>query len=149
MGQEKNRGSQFEIAYDAVFDIVKEVYRQTGCINHQLMGLEFKLGEIVRINSLPIDAENINRLPENLQLMLAKWPVVVDVFEAWSGPAGEGPASKHPNRKDIVAIMIHGAEVASSASCEVDMVTKEVKKGPLVSVEKIEGRFGRPLAVKH
>lgn len=101
------------------------------------------------MNTLPIDAENINRLPENLQLMLAKWPVVVDVFEAWSGPAGEGPASKHPNRKDIVAIMIHGAEVASSASCEVDMVTKEVKKGPLVSVEKIEGRFGRPLAVKH
>lgn len=165
MGQAKNRGTQeqriaqasanklgsnpFEIAYDAVFGMVQEVYRQTGGINHQLMGIEFKDGKIARVNSLPIDAENINRLSENLQLMLTKWPVVVHVAEAWQAPDEGVPASKHPGRKDIISITIHGEEVAASASCEVNLATRQVKKGPLHPVNKIEGRFARPLAVKH
>lgn len=165
MGQAKKRGSQeeraaqavadnlgqnpFEVAYEAIFGMVKEVYGQTGGVNHQLLGLDFKSGKIAGVNCLQVDNDNINRLPDNIQNMLDRWPVVVHVMEAWEAPPGSIPAHEHPEKKDIIAITIHADGIASAASCEVNAATREVKKGPLLAVQKMEGRFARPLAVKH
>lgn len=166
MGEAKKRGVQadrvatakeqtvgddpFSVAYDAIFGMVEAVYKQTGGVNHQLLGLGFKDGKVNSVNSLPIeDQDALARVPVNIERMLLKWSLVAHVFEAWEAPPDRMKASEHPDRKDIVSIMIHSMDAVMTAGCLVNEAERTVYKAELLAVEKIGGRLGREFETRH
>lgn len=166
MDEAKNRGSEadrianaktqllgdnpFNVAYEVIFGMVTSVYGQTGGVNHELIGLDFKDGKVSGINVFLIEDEaSVARIPMNVERMLLKWPLVAHVTEAWAAPPDGIEPSDHPERKDIIAILIHSQDAAMTASCEVDETLRTVNKAVLRQVEKIGGRLGRNFETRH
>lgn len=166
MGEAKKRGAKseriasardkalgnnpFDVAYDAVFGMIEMVYGQTGGINHELIGLDFKEGKVSGVNVLLIENNAaVDRIPDNIESMLLKWSVVAHVMEAWEAPPDGTPANLHPDRKDIIAITLHSLDGAMSAACEVDPQSRAVRRAELLTVERLEGRLGRKFEARH
>ncbi|MFC5550303.1 hypothetical protein [Massilia aerilata] len=166
MGEAKRRGGQservaaarnkalgndpFVVAYEALFGMVREVYRQTGGVNHELIGLDFNDGKVSGVNVFVIEDESAKeRIPGNIEAMLLKWPIVAHVMEAWESPAEGIAPAEHPERKDIIAITLHSIHAARTASCEVDPQACTVHKADLLPIEKLEGRLGRRFETRH
>jgi hypothetical protein len=166
MGEAKKRGDKFEriasardkalgnnpfeVAYDAIFGMIEMVYGQTGGINHELIGLEFKEGKVSGVNVLLIEnSAAIDRIPDNIESMLLKWSVVAHVMEAWEAPPDGTPANVHPDRKDIIGIALHSLDGAMLAACEVDPLSRSIRRGELRTVERLEGRLGRKFETRH
>lgn len=166
MGEAKNRGTAtdrmtdaktkllgddpFGQAYEVIFEMVKTVYGQAGGITHQLIGLDFKDGKVSGVNTLPIQSDNaVANIPLTVEQMLMKWPIVAHVCEAWEAPPNGIKASEHPERRDIVSIMIHTMDAAKSASCLVNQTERTVSKATLITLDKIGGRLGRKFETRH
>jgi hypothetical protein len=166
MGEAKNRGSAtdrmtdaktkllgddpFAEAYEVIFEMVETVYGQAGGITHQLIGLDFKDGKVSGVNTLPIQSDNaIANIPLTVEQMLMKWPIVAHVCEAWEAPPEGMKASEHPDRRDIVSIMIHSMDAAKAASCLVNNSKRTVVKATLIALDKIGGRLGRKFETRH
>lgn len=136
----------FKVAYDFLYGMVERVYTATGGVNHELIGVEFANGKPSGVNVLVVKrVEDVPRLRDE---MLARWPMVAHVFEAWEAPDASMPAHDHPERFDIVAIMLHTAEFAATASCRVDPAKKSIERGELLMPSKMEGRLGRDLPAR-
>lgn len=166
MGEAKRRGGQsereaaacaralggdpFEVAYEALFGMIREVYQQTGGVNHELIGLDFNNGKVSGVNVYMIEDESAKeRIPGNVEAMLLKWPIVAHVMEAWESPADGVAPVDHPERRDIIAITLHSIDAAKTASCEVDPQARTVQKADLLPFEKLEGRLGRKFETRH
>lgn len=149
--REKTLGKNpFEVAYEALFGMVREVYEKTGGVNHELIGIAFNDGKVAGVNVMLIENESAKaRIPANIEAMLLKWPIVAHVTEAWESPADGIPPADHPKRKDIIAITLHSIDAAKTASCEVDPQARTVHKADLFSIEKLEGRLGRKFETRH
>lgn len=140
----------FQVAYEALFDMVQEVYLQTGGVNHELIGLAFNDGKLAGVNVMLIEDDLAKeRIPGNIEAMLLKWPIVAHVMEAWESPVEGIPPADHPERKDIIAITLHSLDAAKTASCEVDPKARTVHKADLLPIEKLEGRLGRRFETRH
>lgn len=166
MGEAKNRGSAmdrktdaktkllgddpFAEAYEVIFEMVETVYGQVGGVTHQLIGLDFKDGKVSGVNTLPMQSETaIAKIPLTVEQMLLKWPIVAHVCEAWEAPPDGMKASEHPDRRDIVSIMIHSMDAARSANCLVNQIERTVCKATLITLDKIGGRLARKFETRH
>ena len=165
MGQAKQRGTKDERVgkaktstmgdspitkvYDVIFGLVDMLYTKTGGINHELIGFDLKNGEVAGANTLLITKENINHIPERVGQMLNKFPVVAHICEAWEAPSADVLAVEHPERKDVIAIVIYTESSAFTASCEVNPKNQTVKKGELHETVSLQGRMAHQLPQKH
>ncbi|MBY0464779.1 MAG: hypothetical protein K2W33_07520 [Burkholderiales bacterium] len=137
----------FGPAYDFLFNMAQHVYTSVGGVNHELIGVDCKDGKPVGVNILRI--RRIEDVPRLREEMLQKWPLVAHVFEAWAAPDASCPAHAHPQRYDIVSIMLNTIELSAAATCRVDEARKTIERGELQFLSALGGRLGRELPTKH
>ena len=103
-----------EVAFDSVFDSVSTLYRVTGRILHQLIGLEFRSG---RAHDAHIEVVRApDRVGVLIQRMRRRWGAVAHVRMAEQLP-GNMVGLDHPERRTMVVIEIHvGGKVATACS---------------------------------
>ena len=118
-----------EIAVESVFDSVSTLFRQTGSILHQLIGLEFRSG---RAHDAHIE---VIKTPEKVQVLIErmrrKWGAVAHVRLAQKLPDNI-PGLPHPERRTMVVIEIHAAQCVATAYCRVNAAIPEMTRGVLV-----------------
>lgn len=138
-------GVEIETVFDKVFELQKMVYKEFGGVQHALMGMDFKAGEIQTVGTLHIKRkEDVQHL---LSDMLERWPMVVQVFEAWAAPDASTAPSKHALRQDVVCFMLHTTDVVAAAQCRADAASRTLEQAPLVYPDRVEGTmrsFDRP-----
>ncbi len=118
-----------EVAFESVFDSVATLFRETGSILHQLIGLEFRSG-------CAHDAHiEIVRAPERVPVLIArmrrKWGAVAHVRLAQHLPDNIA-GLPHPERRTLTVIEIHVAHSVATAYCRVNRLTREMTRGLLV-----------------
>jgi len=139
--------SPFIPAYDFMFGMVEYVYTNSGGVNHALYGVDFVAGKPTGVNVLVV--QRIEDVPRLREEMLQKWPMVAHVFEAWAAPDASVPASEHPDRYDIVSVMLNTSDMVATASCRVDPDKKTIERGELLYPSGVGGRLGRELPTRH
>lgn len=138
----------FAEAYEFIFNRVEAIYTTTGGINHQLIGVDFEEGKPMTLSILPV------RRPEDVQRnrpsMIERWPLVAHVVEAWAAPDETVmPPSAHPQRFDVVSIMLFTPDCAAAAMCRVDEADRTIEQAELIFPDQIGGRFGHALPQRH
>jgi len=133
----------FPAAFDLIYGMVETVFTETGGVNHELIGIDFENGKPTGANVLLVI--NIEEVPRLRALMLERWPMVAHVFEAWAAPDASVPAHAHPDRYDIVAIMLNTLEFMAVANCRVTVATKTIERAELMMPDQVQGRLGRQL----
>jgi hypothetical protein len=134
-------------AYDFLFAMLEPIYTASGCIDHQLIGIAFQDGMPTGINVVNI--RRIEDVPRLREQMLQRWPLVAHVFEAWVAPDTSAPPSKHPERVDVVSIMLNTSDILASAPCRVDPVRRTIERAELTFPDRVDGRLGRELPTRH
>ena len=121
-----------EVAFESVFDSVATLFRETGSILHQLIGLEFRSG---RAHDAHIE---IVRAPERVPVLIArmrrKWGAVAHVRLAQNLPDNIA-GLPHPERRTLAVIEIHVAHSVATAYCRVNRLTPEMTRGLLVRMD--------------
>lgn len=140
-------GNPFNPAYDILFGMVEFAYKSTGGVNHELIGLDFKEGKPTGANVMAV--RRIEDVPRLREQMLQTWAMVAHVFEAWAAPDASVPASEHPQRYDIVSVMLNTSDMVAAASCRVDPGQKTIERGELFFPSRVGGRLGRELPARH
>lgn len=135
--------------YDHIFELSEQVYSQTGGVKHELIGIEFRGSQIRGLNRVPISEGENSQVKPIMSRMLKKWPIVVHVMEAWLAPPTDVAPHSHPERKDVVLIMVHTEASAYVATCVVDPESKTTMKDELLKLDGVGGRFGRDLPKQH
>lgn len=148
---ERYRSSEHCIydVYDHIFALAELAYSQSGSVDHELIGIEFRGSQIRDLNRVRISEGEKNKVQPIMARMLKKWPIVVHVMEAWLAPPTEVAPHAHPERKDVVLIMVHSEASAYAATCVVDPEAKTIKKDELLKLDGVGGRFGRDLPRQH
>jgi hypothetical protein len=117
-----------EVAFDSVFDSVSSLYRVSGRIFQQLIGLEFRSG---RAHDAHIE---IVRAPERVGVLILRmrrrWGAVAHVRLAEKLPDNI-PGLSHPERRMLVVVEIHAAGTVATAYCRVNRATREISRGAL------------------
>lgn len=117
-----------EIAFDSVFDSVSTLYRVTGHIFHQLIGLEFRSG---RAHDAHIEVVRApDRVGVLIQRMQRRWGAVAHVRLAEKLPDNI-PGLDHPERRTIAVIEIHVNGTVAKACCRVNPETRELFRSSL------------------
>ena len=144
MRAEMRGADPFPAAYDFFFDAAKTMLEKFGTVRPELIGVSFEDGQILSLNVVPIRRrEDVQGLRE---LMLKRWPMVVDLFEGWRCPPGSNIApSQHPERMECIYIMLHTDQRMGAAICEIDPKTREVKRGEMIFPDLATGYYGRDL----
>lgn len=137
----------FNSAYNFLFGMAEVVYKSTGGVNHELIGMDFDAGKPTGVNVMLV--RRIEDVPRLREQMLQKWPMVAHVFEAWAAPDASVPASEHPQRYDIVSVMLNTIDMVAAASCRVDPGKKTIERGELLYLSGVGGRLGRELPTRH
>ncbi len=133
----------FPAAFDFIYGMVEAVFTKAGGVNHELIGIDFENGKPTGVNVLLVN--NVEDVPRLRARMLERWAMVAHVFEAWAAPDASVPARVHPDRYDIVAIMLNTSEFMAVANCRVDVAAKTIERAELMLPDEIQGRLGRPL----
>lgn len=135
--------------YDHIFELSAKAYGQTGGVNHELIGVEFR-GSVIRgLSRVSIAEGEKSKVQPMTASMLKNWPIVVHVMEAWLAPPSDVAPHAHPERKDVVMIMVHTEASAYVATCVVEPGAKAIKKDELLKLDGVGGRFGRELPKQH
>ena len=121
-----------EVAFESVFDSVATLFRETGSILHQLIGLEFRSG---RAHDAHIE---IVKAPERVPVLIARmrrrWGAVAHVRLAQNLP-GNIAGLPHPERRTQAIIEIHVGNTVATAYCRVNKQTPEMARGLLVRMD--------------
>jgi len=119
-----------EVAFDSVFDSVSTLYRVTGHIFHQLIGLEFRSG---RAHDAHIEVVRApDRVGVLIQRMQRRWGAVAHVRLAEKLPDNI-PGLDHPERRTLAVIEIHVNGKVAKACCRVNPLTRELFRPPPVT----------------
>lgn len=137
----------FKPAYDFLFGMIEDVYTSCGGVNHELFGIDFQAGKPTGVNVLVV--HRIEDVPRLREQMLQRWPMVAHIFEGWAAPDESVPPSQHPQRYDIVSVMLNTSDMTAAASCRVDAGQKTIERGDLVFLSELGGRLGRELPTRH
>ena len=118
-----------QIAYESVFESVSTLFRATGSIHHQLIGLKFRSGRA-------LDAHiEIVKSPEKVPLLIERirrrFGAVANVHLARKLPDNI-PGLPHPERRTLVVIEVHGNDRLATAYCRVNQATREMTRGVLM-----------------
>ena len=118
-----------EVAFESVFDSVSTLFRESGSILHQIIGLEFRSG---RAHDAHIEVVRTpERVPVLIERMQRKWGAVAHVRLAANLP-GNIPGLPHPERRSLAVIEIHAAKSVAKAYCRINRVVYEISRGTLV-----------------
>lgn len=118
-----------EIAFESVFESVSTLFRETGSILHQIIGLEFRSG---RAHDAHIEVvKTPERVPVLIERMQRKWGAVAHVRLAANLPDNI-PGLPHPERRSLAVIEIHAAKSVTRAYCRINRVIFEMSRGTLV-----------------
>lgn len=118
-----------EVAFDSVFDSVSTLFRESGSILHQLIGLEFRSG---RAHDAYIEVVKApERVPVLIERMRQKWGTVAHVRLAPNLP-GNIPGLPHPERRSLAVIEIYAAQSVATAYCRINRDVPEMSRGALV-----------------
>jgi len=120
-----------DVAFDSVFDSVSTLYRVTGRVFHQLVGLEFRSG---RAHDAHIE---IVRVPERVGVLIRRmqrrWGAVAHVRLA-EQRTDNVPGLDHPERRTLAVIEIHVKGRVATACCRVNPQTRELFRPSKVTV---------------
>lgn len=119
-----------QIAFDSVFESVSTLFRATGSIHHQLIGLKFRSGRALDAHIEIVKAPE--RVPVLIERIRRRWGAVANVHLARKLPDNI-PGLPHPERRTLVAIEIHGAQSVATAYCRVNQATREITRGALMT----------------
>lgn len=139
----------FGIAYEALYGLAAMAYREIGAVNHEIIGFNFKAGEIEKVNVLLVEEDHLTQIPQIIESMLQQFPVVAQIMEAWASPPSLYEPSKHPERQEVISIHIHTDEAYSVASCPINPKTRTVEKTPLFPVIRTEGNMAYKIKTRH
>lgn len=115
-------------AFDSVFDSVATLYRATGSVFHQLIGLRLRGGRGVQTQIEFVKSpEKVGVLIDRLR---AKCDAVAHVRFAPRLP-GNIPGMSHPERRSLVLIEVHGNGAVASSYCRVDAGSRLLTRGDL------------------
>ena len=162
MGEAKSRGSFDERkhaatevgpdtladCYSKIFKVAQDVYKHEGGVNHDLKGVTLKDGKLAGVSVLMV--EDNRRVPELIQKMLSKFPVVIHTMEVWHTTKPGVIAEQDPDREDAISFMLHTREAVMTAICPVDVKNRVVTKGELGAVVSMGGDLARSdIATRH
>lgn len=117
-----------QAAFESVFDSMATLYRETGGIPHQLIGLEFRAG---RAHDAHIEFVKVpEKVPVLIERMARKWHTVAHIRVS-PGTVLHAPGAPRPERRTLAAIEIHGAGGMALAMCRVNKATREIMRGAL------------------
>lgn len=136
-------------AYDKMFSMIEFVIQKQGCIENQILGLDVINGSITGVNAYYVKDSEIDLVPVIIEDMLTKYPMLVQIFEAWSAPDFEGRPSGHPQKQDIIQVLIYTESSIYTATCPRDLETKSITKGELIKPDQVSGRLVRHEPTKH
>ena len=118
-----------EVAFESVFESVSTLFRETGSILHQIIGLEFRSG---RAHDAHIEVVRTpERVPVLIERMQRRWGAVAHVRLAANLP-GNIPGLPHPERRSLAVIEIHVSQSVAKAYCRINRVVSEMSRGVLV-----------------
>ena len=118
-----------EVAFESVFDSVSTLFRESGSILHQIIGLEFRSGRAHDAHIEVVKAPE--RVPVLIERMQRKWGTVAHVRLAANLPDNI-PGLPHPERRSLAVIEIYAAQSVASAYCRINRVVPEMRRGTLV-----------------
>lgn len=139
----------FGVAYEALYGLAAMAYRETGAVNHEIIGFNFKEGAIEKVNVLLVEEEHLTQIPRIIESLLQQFPVVAQIMEAWASPPSLYEPSQHPERQEVISIHIHTDEAYSVASCPINPKTRTVEKTPLFPVISTEGKMAYKIKTRH
>lgn len=139
----------FGVAYEALYGLVAMAYRETGAINHEIIGFNFKDGAIEKVNVLLVEEEHLTQIHRIIESLLQQFPVVAQIMEAWASPPSLYEPSQHPERQEVISIHIHTDEAYSVASCPINPNTRTVEKTPLFPVIRTAGKMAYKIQTRH
>lgn len=148
MGEAKKRGSfdervkaaevglaTIEHCYAMLLDVAQNVYKDTGGLNHDLKGITVRDGKGTGVSSLIVT--DPQRVPELVQQLLGKWPLVVQTMEVWHTTKPGMLARDDPDRQDAVSFMFYTKQMVMCAICPVDVKARTIEKGELGIVQNM------------
>lgn len=139
----------FGVAYEALYGLAAMAYRETGAVNHEIIGFNFKDGAIDKVNVLLVEEEHLTQIPQIIESLLQQFPVVAQIMEAWASPPSLYEPSQHPDRQEVISIHIHTDEAYSVASCPINPKTRTVEKTPIFPVISTEGKMAYKIKTRH
>ena len=117
------------MAFESVFDSVSTLFRETGSIYHQIIGLSFRSGGVhgthIELVKVPDTA------PVLVERMRSKCGAVAHVHFAKNLPDNI-PGLPHPERRTLAVIEIHDDDSVATAFCRVNRSTRELTRGVLL-----------------
>ena len=117
------------VAFDAVYETVSTLFRETRGVLHQLIGLEFRSG---RAHDAYVEiVKSPEKVPLLIERMSRRWGAVAHVGMP-KPEADNVPGLPHPERRTLVNIEIHAGKEAARAQCRVNRATGEMFRGELV-----------------
>lgn len=133
----------FKVAYDMIYEITEEIYKEFGHVDHELLGIDFKDGVPSGVHTLPV--RRVEDVADLRDRMLVTWPMVIHVCEAWASTDPSCAPSQSPDRQDVVMITLHTDEYAATAKCVVNEQERTIQRSELVMPTEMKGRLGREL----
>ena len=131
----------FESVFDSVFDSVSTLFRETGSIYHQIVGLSFRSGGAhgthIELVKVPDTA------PVLIERMRSKCGSVAHEHFAKNLPDNI-PGLSHPERRTLAVIEIHDAASVATAYCRVSRSTRELTRGVLSKKDATATSLKRP-----
>ena len=118
-----------EVAFESVFESVSTLFRETGSILHQIIGLEFRSGRAHDAHIEVVKAPE--RVPVLIERMRRKWGTVAHIRLAANLPDNI-PGLPHPERRSLAVIEIYAAQSVTTAYCRINRVVPEMSRGALV-----------------
>jgi hypothetical protein len=123
-------------AFDSVFDSVATLYRATGTVFHQLIGLRLKGGR-----GMQTQIEFV-KTPEKVGVLIdrlrAKCDAVAHVRFASRLP-GNIAGLPHPERRSLVLIEVHHNGAVASSYCRVNAGSRLITRGDLALRDAASG----------
>jgi hypothetical protein len=125
--------SYSDLAFEAVFDSLATLLRQTGHIHPKLVGFECRGGRAIDVQiELVKSPEKVDLLTQRL---LRKWGMVARVCltGAVAGNAAAGEVATTPQ----AIIEIHDASSIGVARCGIDFASRSLQRDPLVRTARL------------
>lgn len=124
-----------------LYDLAEHLFNAGHDIPPAVYGLKVKDGKLAGVDRHMFEGSARTALPRLVQKLQQKYSVVATMFTAWSAPADlRYDVSNHPERKEIVSIMIYANGKAYDMACKIKRdEPKRLIRGELRQAQSISG----------
>lgn len=141
--QEALGADPFTVVYDQIYPVIEKMYREKGVMDHILLGVDMKNGNVVSIDAFRAPQKEL--VASMIQAVQNDYLVVAHILECWIATDNSVRPSEHPSRKDAVALIFYAQDCVAVANCVVDPAKRDIIRGELTFSDGVAGTMAAPI----